>query len=151
MLFDFILNLWHNKYIENEVKIGIDLKAFFSGSKYRGIGTYSRKLIEEILKNTENMNFEYHFFNLYGKYEGDPAINKNSFLHNYYSGPKNIFKDRVFFDTEKTIDIIEKDMNFVDLQEIVGKPVRTVPQIFIGEQHIGGYTDFYDHVVKEGL
>ena len=49
------------------------------------------------------------------------------------------------------IDIIEKDMNFVDLQEIVGKPVRTVPQIFIGQQHIGGYTDFYDHVVKEGL
>ena len=52
---------------------------------------------------------------------------------------------------EEYIDIIEKDMNFVDLQELVGKPVRTVPQIFIGEQHIGGYTDFYDHVVKEGL
>lgn len=49
------------------------------------------------------------------------------------------------------IDILEKGMSTADLHEIVGKPVRTVPQIFIGTQHIGGYTDFYDHVVKEGL
>ena len=27
MLFDFILNLLYNKYIDNEVKIGIDLKS----------------------------------------------------------------------------------------------------------------------------
>ena len=27
MLFDYILNLWYNKYIENEIKIGIDLKS----------------------------------------------------------------------------------------------------------------------------
>lgn len=48
------------------------------------------------------------------------------------------------------IDIVEKQLGIADLHEIVGKPVRTVPQIFIGQTHIGGYTDFYDHVVKQG-
>ena len=28
---------------------------------------------------------------------------------------------------------------------------RTVPQIFVGEQHIGGFTDFYDFVINQGL
>ena len=27
---------------------------------------------------------------------------------------------------------------------------RTVPQIFVGEQHIGGFTDFYDFVINQG-
>ena len=46
------------------MNIGIDLKPFFSGSKYRGIGMYSRELISEILKNGKDM--KYHFLNLYG-------------------------------------------------------------------------------------
>ncbi len=125
------------------MKIGIDLKAFFSGSKYRGIGTYSRKLIEEILKNTENMNFEYHFFNLYGKYEGDPAINKNSFLHNYYSGPKNIFKDRVFFDTEKTIDIIEKEVRHFIGKSNIDVMLFTSPNEYGNFQKIEWYKDVF--------
>ncbi|WP_394700259.1 hypothetical protein [uncultured Tolumonas sp.] len=29
-----------------------------------------------------------------------------------------------------------------DLQKKVGQPVRTVPQIFVGKKHVGGYTDF---------
>jgi len=28
----------------------------------------------------------------------------------------------------------------------VGKPVETVPQIFIGSEHIGGYTEFAQKV-----
>ena len=48
------------------------------------------------------------------------------------------------------IDIQERGMSIAELLEIVGKPVRTVPQIFVGEQHIGGLTDFYDFVINQG-
>ncbi len=44
------------------------------------------------------------------------------------------------------IDIQAKGMSIADLHEVVGKPVRTVPQIFIGSQHIGGYTDFHSYI-----
>ena len=46
------------------------------------------------------------------------------------------------------IDIQARDMSIADLHEIVGKPVRTVPQIFIGSQHISGYTDFHSHIMQ---
>ena len=46
------------------------------------------------------------------------------------------------------IDIQARDMSIADLHEVVGKPVRTVPQIFIGSQHIGGYTDFHGYIMK---
>ena len=49
------------------------------------------------------------------------------------------------FDFE-CIDIQARGMGIAELNEIVGKPVRTVPQIFIGSTHVGGYTDFYAHV-----
>ena len=60
------------------MNIGIDLKPFFSGSKYRGIGMYSRELIFEMLKKRENI--KYHFLNLYEDYIGDPVMNETSFL-----------------------------------------------------------------------
>ena len=40
------------------------------------------------------------------------------------------------------IDIHEKGISKADLEKTVGKPVETVPQIFIDEQHIGGCTEF---------
>lgn len=46
----------------------------------------------------------------------------------------------------KYIDIFEAGMSVADLQEKVGQPVRTVPQIFVGDKHVGGYTDFYKGV-----
>lgn len=45
------------------------------------------------------------------------------------------------------IDIMARGMGIAELHEIVGKPVRTVPQIFVGTEHVGGYTDFYDYVI----
>ena len=39
------------------------------------------------------------------------------------------------------IDIQEEGISKADLEKTVGKPVETVPQIFIGQQHIGGYTE----------
>lgn len=40
------------------------------------------------------------------------------------------------------VDIIEEGISKADLSKSVGKPVETVPQIFIDEKPVGGYTDF---------
>lgn len=39
------------------------------------------------------------------------------------------------------IDIVEAGIDAAELGELVGKPVRTVPQIFIHDEPIGGYTE----------
>lgn len=40
------------------------------------------------------------------------------------------------------IDIYEQGLSKDDLAVKAGKPVQTVPQIFLDETHIGGCTDF---------
>ncbi|ANG62287.1 glutaredoxin [Marinobacterium aestuarii] len=40
------------------------------------------------------------------------------------------------------IDIQREGISKADLEKTIGKPVLTVPQIFHGQQHIGGYTEF---------
>lgn len=45
------------------------------------------------------------------------------------------------FDYQYT-DITEEGLSKDDLSILVGKPVQTVPQIFINEKPIGGCTDF---------
>ena len=42
----------------------------------------------------------------------------------------------------KYIDIWAEGISQADLQKTVGAPVSTVPQIFHGKEHIGGYTEF---------
>ena len=44
------------------MKIGIDLKPFFTGSKFRGIGMYTRELIKEL--QGMNNEVEFHFLNM---------------------------------------------------------------------------------------
>ena len=44
------------------------------------------------------------------------------------------------------IDILEEGISKADLEITVGKPVETVPQIFIGQDYIGGFTEFDQHV-----
>ena len=39
-------------------------------------------------------------------------------------------------------ELAEKLTNERDLEKTVGKPVETVPQIFVDQKHIGGCTDF---------
>jgi glutaredoxin 1 len=39
------------------------------------------------------------------------------------------------------IDIVEAGIDAAALGELVGKPVRTVPQIFVEGEPIGGYTE----------
>lgn len=41
----------------------------------------------------------------------------------------------------KYIDIHEAGISKADLEKTIGKPVETVPQVFIGQQHIGGFTE----------
>lgn len=40
------------------------------------------------------------------------------------------------------VDIQAEGITKADLEKTAGKPVNTVPQIFLDQQHIGGYTDF---------
>lgn len=40
------------------------------------------------------------------------------------------------------VDIWAEKISQADLQKTVGKPVTTVPQIFHGQNHIGGFSEF---------
>lgn len=48
------------------------------------------------------------------------------------------------------IDIHAEGITKADLEKTVGKPVETVPQIFVDQKHIGGCTDF-EAWAKENL
>ena len=63
-----------------------------------------------------------------------------------YSGPKCVWCDRVMQALNATHLEVEKKMITDDgvieeINEIIGKPIRTVPQVVIGGKHIGGYAD----------
>ncbi|MFC2993314.1 MULTISPECIES: GrxA family glutaredoxin [Halomonas] len=49
------------------------------------------------------------------------------------------------------VDIQAEGITKADLQKTIGKPVHTVPQVFIDETPIGGYTEFEQYVRKHGL
>lgn len=40
------------------------------------------------------------------------------------------------------VDIHAEGISKADLEKTVGKPVLTVPQIFVDENHVGGCTEF---------
>lgn len=46
----------------------------------------------------------------------------------------------------KWIDIEAEGISKVDLEKTIGRPVETVPQIFHGQQYIGGYTELAEYV-----
>ena len=47
------------------------------------------------------------------------------------------------------IDAVEKREDLIKrVIQITGRPPRTVPQIFIGDQYIGGYDDLVAHFAK---
>lgn len=89
------------------IKIGIDLKPFSTGSKYRGIGCFARGLIDELIK-MENSDVEFYFLNLYEPYQGDPELNANCRLYQYNLGPQVIDAgERQLFLNTKTLKIVE--------------------------------------------
>lgn len=48
------------------------------------------------------------------------------------------------------VDIHAEGISKADLEKTVGKPVETVPQIFVDQEHIGGCDDF-EAYAKEHL
>lgn len=100
------------------MKIGVDLKPFNTGSKYRGIGVYSRELINELI-NYESIH-EFHYLNIYQEYDGDPQMNEKCFLHQYYSGPKIIdVGERQLFRDVTTQGVIEGAVkHFIEKSDI---------------------------------
>lgn len=48
------------------------------------------------------------------------------------------------------VDIHAEGISKADLEKTVGKPVETVPQIFVDQDHIGGCTEF-EIFAKENL
>ena len=52
--------------------------------------------------------------------------------------------------TYRYIDIYAEGISKADLEKTVGKPVNTVPQIFIDKTPIGGFTDLDAHARQQG-
>ncbi|MGY5450979.1 GrxA family glutaredoxin [Agarivorans sp. MS3-6] len=46
------------------------------------------------------------------------------------------------------VDIHAEGISKADLEKTVGKPVETVPQIFVDEAHVGGCTE-YEALMRE--
>lgn len=46
----------------------------------------------------------------------------------------------------KYVDIWAEGISKEDLAKTIGKPVNTVPQVFHGETHIGGFDDLQEYV-----
>ncbi|QSX31437.1 MULTISPECIES: GrxA family glutaredoxin [Shewanella] len=49
------------------------------------------------------------------------------------------------------VDMYEEGISKEDLSKTIGKPVATVPQIFLNDQHVGGCTDFEAYVMSNQL
>lgn len=67
----------------------------------------------------------------------------------YCDQAKLICEDKGF-DVE-FIDITEAGLDGPKLQEICGVPVRTVPQIFVDKQYIGGCDSFIEYLKENGF
>ena len=46
--------------------------------------------------------------------------------------------------------VVTKDISLEELFEELGKTVRTIPQIVIDENHIGGFNELREYFVDEG-
>ncbi|WP_083004465.1 GrxA family glutaredoxin [Halomonas sp. GT] len=46
------------------------------------------------------------------------------------------------------VDMPSEGVTKEDIAKTAGKPIHTVPQVFVDQQHIGGFTEF-DHFVRQ--
>ena len=51
---------------------------------------------------------------------------------------------------EYTERVVTKDISLEELFKELGKTVRTIPQIVIDENHIGGFNELREHFVDKG-
>ena len=49
------------------------------------------------------------------------------------------------------VDIHEEGISQADLAETVGRPVTTVPQIFHGEEYVGGYQELMQYLQEQDV
>jgi len=47
--------------------------------------------------------------------------------------------------------IVTKDLSVEELYKVLGKQVRTIPQIVIEKNHIGGYNELKEHFINKGI
>ena len=66
----------------------------------------------------------------------------------YCTMAKQLLK-QVGVDEIEEINVSRSPAGFAQMQQLTG--LRSVPQIFIGETHIGGFTDLYELHQKGGL
>ena len=52
---------------------------------------------------------------------------------------------------EYTEKVVTKDISLEELFKELGKTVRTIPQIVIDENHIGGFNELREHFVDKGM
>ena len=72
-----------------------------------------------------------------------------------YSKPACQFCDKAKalltqLDYEYTEKVVTKDISLEELFEELGKPVRTIPQIVIDKNHIGGFNELREYFVDKG-
>lgn len=48
------------------------------------------------------------------------------------------------------VDIEAEGISKQDLSQTIGQPVHTVPQIFVGQEHVGGFDNFSDYLAQAG-
>lgn len=46
------------------------------------------------------------------------------------------------------VDIWAEGISKADLAERIGRPVQTIPQVFVDQEHVGGFTEF-DRYARE--
>ena len=46
--------------------------------------------------------------------------------------------------------IVTKDLSIDELYKVLGKQVRTIPQIVMNDVHVGGYNELKEHFINEG-
>ncbi|WP_280545929.1 MULTISPECIES: GrxA family glutaredoxin [unclassified Halomonas] len=49
------------------------------------------------------------------------------------------------------VDMHAEGITKADLEKTIGKPVHTVPQIFVDQSHVGGFTEFDRYVRDQAL
>ena len=47
--------------------------------------------------------------------------------------------------------VVTKDLSVEELYKALGKQVRTIPQIVINKDHIGGYNELKEHFINKGI
>jgi len=72
-----------------------------------------------------------------------------------YSKPNCQFCDKAKalltqLEIEYTEKVVTKDISLEELFEELGKPVRTIPQIVIDKNHIGGFNELREYFVDKG-